>query len=129
MNELYHYGILGMKWGVRRTSEQLGHRRSSYEEEKRNRFMRSSGSRSSETLYKARGENIDELTNQQLQDYNNRLNLERNFAQLTEGNVKSAKDWVMKTLVTGVVVGALTAIARDQVTKWLKKKFGIDNGK
>lgn len=24
MNELYHYGILGMKWGVRRTPEQLG---------------------------------------------------------------------------------------------------------
>ena len=24
-NELYHYGILGMKWGIRRTPSQLGH--------------------------------------------------------------------------------------------------------
>jgi hypothetical protein len=24
-NELYHHGIKGMKWGVRRTAAQLGH--------------------------------------------------------------------------------------------------------
>lgn len=27
MGEIYHYGIKGMRWGIRRTPEQLGHRR------------------------------------------------------------------------------------------------------
>ena len=33
-NELYHYGVKGMKWGVRRTPEQLGHKRRKSEIEK-----------------------------------------------------------------------------------------------
>lgn len=33
-NYLCHYGVIGMKWGIRRTPEQLGHRKSSSSEEK-----------------------------------------------------------------------------------------------
>lgn len=29
LNALYHYGVKGMKWGIRRTPEQLGHKRKS----------------------------------------------------------------------------------------------------
>lgn len=31
-NTIYHYGIKGMRWGVRRTPEQLGRKRSSVSE-------------------------------------------------------------------------------------------------
>lgn len=37
---LEHYGILGMKWGVRRTPEQLGHARPTREERKETRTLK-----------------------------------------------------------------------------------------
>lgn len=124
MSYLMHHGIKGMKWGIRRTPEQLGHRRER-REEVRNRIVRSSGSRASNTLHKARGEDINKLSNQQLKDYNERLNLEQNFARLTEGRVKQGKDWVAKTIISGVVVGSVATVTKMVVQAWLKDKFGI----
>lgn len=124
MSELYHYGILGMKWGVRRTPEQLGHRKQKVEEVK-NTLRRSSGSRKSSTLTKARKEDIDKLSNQQLKDYNERLNLEQNFARVTEGRVKQGKDWVTKTIVSGIIIGTVSQVTKQVVKNWLTTKFGI----
>lgn len=124
MSELYHHGIKGMKWGIRRTPEQLGHHEERREEIK-NRIVRSSGSRASSTLREARGKDISKLSNQQLKDYNERLNLEQNFARLTEGKVKQGKDWVAKTVISGVVVGSVATVTKMVVQAWLKDKFGI----
>lgn len=39
LDDLLHYGIPGMKWGVRRTPEELGHRRAERALKRRNRKM------------------------------------------------------------------------------------------
>ena len=36
MNELYHYGVKGMRWGVRRNPEQLGRKASTAKKRKNN---------------------------------------------------------------------------------------------
>lgn len=124
MSELYHHGIPGMKWGVRRTPEQLGHKQQKREERK-NRFVRSSGSRNSTTLQNARKADINKLSNKELKDYNERLNLERNFADLTKGNVSAAKNWIGKTVISGIVVGSIATVTKQVVQHWLKDQFGI----
>jgi len=124
MSELYHHGILGMRWGVRRTPEQLGHRQQ-IREERRNRIKRSSGSIKSDTYREAQKQDISKLTNQQLKDYNERLQLEQNFARLTSGKVKQGKDWVTKTIISGIVVGSVATVTKQVVQSWLKGQFGI----
>lgn len=39
-NELTHYGVLGMKWGIRRTPEQLSHRPTKEERKERKRLTK-----------------------------------------------------------------------------------------
>ena len=87
---LLHYGVKGMKWGVRRTPEQLGHREVKRAENREKRKsaiskMRNlTGSRRSDALTKARKQDINKMSDRELQDTINRLNLERNYRSLTK---------------------------------------------
>lgn len=69
-NSLAHYGILGMRWGVRRTPEQL---------ERASR--------------KAPGKELSELSDEEVQARIDRINLERRYKDLTkpEAQKKSAR--------------------------------------
>lgn len=89
---LAHYGILGMKWGVRRTPEQLGHGRSGgkrsskgkslskEEQEANNQKRRSTALKSNKASDLRKG--MDRLTDDELRTRINRINMEMQVKEL-----------------------------------------------
>ena len=117
-NELYHYGILGMKWGVRRfqnkdgTRTAAGKKRYSSRDnpgeqtkpktvaERKKEIL---ASRSARMLY----DNADLFTDSELQSAYNRLNLERNIKSLTPNEISKGKAMVKKVADTTVKISAV----------------------
>lgn len=76
-NYLAHHGVKGMKWGVRH--DRKGSRVS--------RMRNYTGSKKSNALKEARRKDIDTMSNQELQDTINRLNLEKQYRSLTQVDI------------------------------------------
>ena len=104
-NELYHFGIKGMKWGVRRSPEQLGHKRKNKKKISQRRLktqaLNRSGFRNSKALSRARSKDINGMTNDQLKKTNERLRLEKEYRQLTSIDTGRGRAWVNDALTYG----------------------------
>lgn len=138
-NYLAHYGILGMKWGVRRyqnadgslTSagkERYGSGKSTSASEgfkrARNILKSDSGSRSSRAFKEARRKDIDELSTQELREINNRLREEKSYQELTKGNISEGKRFAKQT-ATAVASGIITGIAIEAGKTYVKRKLKL----
>lgn len=77
---LVHYGVLGMKWGVRRTPAQLGHRTKS----KKAKLSRESPKREAAKTKSSSDskKNVKELSDAELRDAISRLELEKRYKEL-----------------------------------------------
>ena len=81
MTSIKHYGILGMHWGVRRNNP---------------RSLKVSSD--SKSAGKLRKKHLSELSNDELKKLNNRLQLERQYKDLTAKETSSGKAWLKSTL-------------------------------
>lgn len=77
-NELKHYGVKGMKWGVRRASR----RRSPSEDHVRAKELKK--------------KKLSQLSNAELRELNNRMNLESQYKNLKRQNVSAGRKFVQE---------------------------------
>lgn len=146
-DEIYHHGIKGMKWGIRRTPEQLGHKiagklkikkkggkvettkdsskkkSDSPEETVEEKKKRVLSSRSAKELY----DNADLFTTKELQDAYNRLTLERNIKNLAPKEVSRGKKMVDNYIKGAKTVGEVLS-ATNKVLGGIKAFNKIVNG-
>lgn len=138
-NYLAHFGIMGMKWGVRRFQNDdgsltpagrerygSGGKISTSERAKKakNTFKSDIGSRKSKALKEAREKDIDELSTQELREINARLREEKSYQELTRGYSSEGKRFVKQTSAT-IASAIITGIAIEAGKTFVKKKLHI----
>lgn len=100
-NTLTHHGILGMRWGVRRSDAQLA-------SAGRN-FKKSSSDDSHEDYKKAHdSKNIKSMSDAELRNRLNRLQMERQYSQMSTGNINTGKQFAQKFMKGATTVAAVT---------------------
>lgn len=107
---LEHYGIKGMKWGVRRKRGADG------------RVASEDSKRTTAYLNRAKSSSVASLTNNELMDLNNRLQLEQNFYRLTQSpsRIKSSQTAIRNILSTGKTINDAISFVNSPTGKALQ---------
>mgnify|MGYP006923195101 CR=1 FL=1 len=117
-NNLYHHGVIGMKWGVRRARGSS----SSTKPSKRNI------SEDAKEAARISKKHVSEMSNNELRKLNDRINLEQQYSRLNPSFIKTgAKAVATAAIVTNTLVNLydksdrLIKIGQKLVGKFAKK--------
>lgn len=126
-DELYHHGILGMRWGIRRYQNKDGTLTSAGK--KKRRMENQSNSKKEEKVDSTpKKKSVNELSDTELRERINRLQMEKNYLDL-EKQVSSLKPSEVSTgrkfvnhVWNKVVAPAATDAGKKILTDWINKK-------
>lgn len=136
---LVHYGVLGMKWGVRRSPAELararGERAPKSTKKKTSFFSKKTvkkkpakktPAKKTEKKEESSKKTLGEMTNEELQSAVRRLELEKRYRDLSPKKVSAGKK-----IVDSVIIPALTEsgknLLKDYTTKLGKQLLGLNN--
>lgn len=123
--ELYHYGIKGMKWGIRRTAAQLGHLVGKGAKKAKGAIDRRRADKRAEKLRK---KPLSKLTDSELEEMTARLkkekavfDLQQQMSSINESKASLGKRFV-SSLGKDVIAPAAIHAGKEVLERWLKKQ-------
>lgn len=130
-NELYHYGVLGMKWGVRRTPTQLGHPTTSKKKSSSKGLIsfkkqkKSTPNKSSKTQSKQdsprKKKTISEMSDDELRKSINRMQMEKQYKILIADSRQKTKMQKASKFIGSVIENSGRQVATQVATYYMGK--------
>ena len=121
-NELYHYGVKGMKWGVRKTPVRSPSKSKKSKSGLFNLKLRKSKTKaaSSKKSTSESTKSISEMTDDELRRAINRMQMEKQYKDLSPKQISKGKAFT-KRVMNNIVIPAAEDVAKQLVKSGMTK--------